>query len=169
MQKNIVTIAHFVREYNKYSGAQATISGFEYKGVIYMVEFHHIPASLQKASRESSKNGGYFKTQIDWSVANKKKYISNGKAIAIMTLDDLMAIPTKKSANMGHKFEKFFATQYASENPNWKEGGNDRFDKCGDVVINGLETQIKFGNASLTNINTIHKIQNEHRKMRKSA
>jgi hypothetical protein len=38
-----------------------------------------------------------------------------------------------------------------------------RFDYCGDVEINGIQYQVKFENATLTNINTLHNAQKDAR------
>jgi hypothetical protein len=44
-----------------------------------------------------------------------------------------------------------------------------RFDECGDVEINGVQYQVKFQNASLTNVVVLHKAQAKAREKRKAV
>ena len=162
-RKDNMQIPSFLRSYNKLSGADLDFVGFEYKGFIYITIFERIPASICYKTRESTSKGGQPKVCIRMNNKQKEKYIKNGKAVQLMTYDDLMAIPTNQNTNRGHKLEKYFATLHAAENPHWKEGGHDRFDKGGDVVIDGLQVQIKFGNASLTNVDVLHRAQDAAR------
>ena len=79
-----------------------------------------------------------------------------------MTIEEFETIPYK---NKGHKCEYWLHKAY-----NLGEYKTDsiRFDKCGDVRINGIEYQVKFENASLTNVNILHKAQKDARKAKKA-
>ena len=50
----------------------------------------------------------------------------------------------------------------------WDGPDQLRFDKGGDLEINGKQYQIKFQNAQVVTVDTIHKVQKEYREMRKA-
>ena len=65
--------------------------------------------------------------------------------------------------NKGHRCEYWLHEVYNLGN---YKPDNKRFDKCGDVEINGIQYQVKFENASLTNVNTLHNAQKSARAKR---
>ena len=94
------------------------------------------------------------------NVAEKDKLIKKG-ATPVMTKAEFESIPYK---NKGHKCEYYLHKvcglgEYAPD--------RIRFDYCGDVDINGIQYQVKYENASLTNIDVLHKAQKRAREMKK--
>lgn len=154
-----MTKGNFFKYYNKLTGADKTLVFFERKGIIYIWECKHIAPRWAKEEHESSKNGGWQKFKMSIKVAEKDKLIKKG-AIAAMTTEEFNKIPYK---NKGHKCEYWL---HKVCNLGTYTTDRVRFDKCGDVNINGIEYQVKFENASLTNVNTLHNAQKDARMKR---
>lgn len=154
-----MTKKNFFHYYNKLSGADAYLIFFQYNGNIYMMEAKHIAPRWTHEERESKKNGGHQKWKMYISKAEKQKLIA--KAQIVMTVKEFNAIPY---SNKGHRCEAFLHELY---NLGTYTPDRVRFDKCGDVRINGVEYQVKFENASLCNVNTLHHAQADARKARK--
>lgn len=155
-----MTKKNFFHYYNKLSGAEGYIIFFRYNGNIYKIAVKHIAPRWTHEERESKKNGGHQKWKMYINKAEKRKLIE--KAELVMTSAEFKALPYR---NNGHKCEYFLHQAY-----NLGEYTPDRvrFDKCGDVRINGIEYQVKFENASLCNVNTLHNAQRDARLARKA-
>jgi hypothetical protein len=95
------------------------------------------------------------------STAEKAKLVS--KSHLVMTKAEFEAIPYK---NKGHKCEAYLhkACGLGEYTPD-----HIRFDECGDVEINGIQYQVKFQNASLTNVVVLRKAQAKAREKRKAV
>lgn len=154
-----MTKGNFFKYYNKLTGADKTLVFFERKGIIYIWECKHIAPRWAREEHESSKNGGWQKFKMSINVAEKDKLIKKG-AIAVMTTEEFNKIPYE---NKGHKCEYWL---HKVCNLGTYTTDRVRFDKCGDVNINGIEYQVKFENASLTNVNTLHNAQKDARMKR---
>lgn len=156
-----MTKGNFFRYYNRLTGADRTLVFFEYKGNIYIHECHHIAPRWAHEEFESSKNGGHQKFKMYISTAEKAKLV--GKSHLVMTKAEFEAIPYK---NKGHKCEAYLhkACGLGEYTPD-----HVRFDECGDVEINGIQYQVKFQNASLTNVVVLHKAQAKARERRKAV
>ena len=154
-----MTKGNFFRYCNKLTGADRTLVFFERKGMIYLWECKHIAPRWAKEAYESTSKGGAQKFRMYITADEKKKLIAKG-AIAVMTSTEFYAIPHH---NKGDKCEYWLhkVCGLGSYSPN-----NIRFDKCGDVRINGVEYQVKFENASLTNVDVLHKAQRDARMKR---
>ena len=150
-----MTKSNFFRYYNRLTGADRTLVFFEYKGNIYIHECHHIAPRWAHEEFESSKNGGHQKFRMRISTDEKVKLIPKSKMV--MTSKEFNAIPYK---NKGHKCEAWLhmVCDLGEYTPDHK-----RFDECGDVRIGGVEYQVKFQNASLTNVVVLHKAQKRAR------
>lgn len=153
----MMTKGNFFRYYNKLTGADRTLVFFQKNGKIYIYECHHIMPRWARQEFESSKNGGHQKFKMYLSTKEKDLLIRKG-AIEVMTVEEFEQIPYK---NKGHKCE-YWLHQVA--NLGTYKPDHERFDKCGDVRINGIEYQVKFENASLTNVVVLHKAQKDARK-----
>lgn len=155
-----MTKGNFFRYYNKLTGADRTLIFFERKGIIYIYNCKHIAPRWAHEEFESSKNGGQQKFKMYISVSEKDKLIAKG-ATPIMTKAEFEAIPYK---NKGHKCEAYLhkACGLGEYTPD-----HVRFDYCGDVEIGGIQYQVKYENASLTNVDVLHKAQKRAREMRK--
>lgn len=151
-----MTKGNFFRYYNRLTGADRTLVFFEYKGFIYIHNCKHIAPRWTHEERESTKNGGHQKFKMYLSIAEKAKLVKKG-AVPVMTAEEFEAIPYK---NKGHKCEYYL---HMACNLGTYKPDRVRFDKCGDVRINGIEYQVKFENASLTNVEVLHKAQRDAR------
>ena len=157
-----MTKSNFFRYYNRLTGADSTLVFFERNNLIYVWCCKHIAPRWAHMEYESSKNGGAQKFKMYISVAEKDKLIKKG-AIPVMTVAEFEAIPYK---NKGHKCECWL--HKVCDLGNYKPD-RVRFDYCGDVEINGIQYQVKFENASLTNVDVLHKAQARARAMKKGA
>lgn len=150
-----MTKGNFFRYYNKLTGADRTLIFFKYKGDIYIYECHHIPQRWASEHFESKSKGGYQKFRL-WVPAKEKPELIK-KSVKVATAAELAALPYK---NNGHKCEAWLhkVCELGEYTPD-----SLRFDKGGDVVINGVSYQVKYQNASLTNVNVLHKAQKDAR------
>ena len=156
-----MTKENFLRYYNKLTGADKTLVFFQFNNMIYLYECKHIAPRWVEKRFESSSKGGWEKYRMYINVAEKKKLVK--KSEAIMTVKEFEKIPQK---NKGHKCEYWLHEKY---NLGKYQSDNVRFDKCGDVRINGVEYQVKFENASLTNVNVLHKAQKDARMAKRAS
>ena len=152
-----MTKGNFFRYYNKLNGADAYIMFFTYDGKLWMFKTSHIKPSWTVEARESSSNGGYQKWKIYLRKNHKEQFIKNGAEV-VATVEEFDNMPYK---NKGHKCEWFLHQAY-----NLGEYAPDRtrFDKDGDVTIDGIKYQVKFENASLTNVKVLRRAQDDARK-----
>lgn len=151
-----MTKTNFFRYYNKLSGADAYIIMFEYNGKIWQAITKHIKPSWTREERESTQNGGWQKWKMKLTKAHKENLIKKG-ATVVATKEDFENAPYK---NKGHKCEYLLHQIYqlGTYKPD-----NKRFDKGGDIKVDGVEYQVKFENASLTNVNVLHNAQRDAR------
>lgn len=154
-----MTKANFFRYYNKLSGSDKTLIFFEYLDNIYIWVCTHIPPRYTAKTRESSKNGGYEKFKMRITADEKARLVNKG-AVRVMTITEFENIPY---SNKGFKCESYLHTacNLGEYKPNPK-----RFDMGGDVRIDGIEYQVKFENASITNVNVLHNAQRYAREQR---
>lgn len=149
-----MTKQNFFRYYNKLTGADRTLVFFERKGVIYEYDCKHIAPRWTHEEHESTQNGGWQKFKMYITVEEKDKLIKKG-AVAVMTKAEFDKLPYN---NKGHRCEYWLHEVYNLGN---YKPDHERFDKCGDVEINGIQYQVKFENATLTNVNTLHNAQKD--------
>lgn len=146
-----------IRYYRKFSGADAYILGFIYKHDLYCITVDEIMPRFMRVEKSSSKKGGHEKLQFRLNNALKEQLIRKG-AEKIGTETDLLEI----AGNKGVSFERM-VYRINGQEPRPKD--SVRFDKGGDININGVEYQIKLDGAQIVEFRTLNKIQKE----RKSA
>ena len=146
-----------IHYYRKFSGADAYILGFVYKHDLYCITVDEIMPRFMRVEKSSSKKGGHEKLQFRLNNALKEQLIRKG-AKKIGTETDLLEI----AGNKGVSFERMVYRMNGQE-PRPKD--SVRFDKGGDININGVEYQIKLDGAQIVEFRTLNKIQKE----RKSA
>lgn len=156
-----MTKGNFFRYYNKLIGADYYLVFFIYNGLVYIHTCKHLAPRWCKEGRESKSKGGYQKWRMYISASEKAKLMKN--SIPVMTVEEFNKLPY--SNNKGHRCEYWLhkVCNLGEYTPD-----RERFDKCGDVTINGIRYQVKFQNASLTNVNTLHNAQADARKARKN-
>lgn len=112
-----------------------------------------------RVEKSSSKKGGHEKLQFRLNNALKEQLIRKG-AEKIGTDADLLEIKGNKG-NKGVSFERMVYRMNGQE-PRPKD--SVRFDKGGDININGIEYQVKLDGAQIVEFRTLNKIQKEMRK-----
>lgn len=148
--------ANMIRDYHKLSAADYYIIGFELDGYIYAVKQKRLYSKYLKTDRESTKNGGANILRL--TLTKKQKRALAKKMLPVATAEDM-----EKATNKGEWFEKLIHTIYKQD---YKKD-TIRFDKQGDIKIEGQEVQLKFERATVANERTIKKIKKE--RMKKSA
>lgn len=160
-----MTKGNFFRYYNRLAGCHAYLIFFQYGKEIYMAECDRIAQKWCYESRESHRRnkageivgGGEQKWSMRMNKAHKEQLINKGAKV-VFTVEEFNEMPYK---NKGQRIEGWLHREYdlGEYKPDSK-----RFDKGGDVVINGIEYQVKFENASLTNVRVLRKAQDDARK-----
>ena len=143
-----MTKGHVIRCYRKYNGSTGYIIGFTYKKKVYMIKLEEIMPRFTKMGRASTKNGGGEKLNLYLTNARKEELIRKGA----VEID--FVVP--KSGNKGRAFEMWVQNQYGLEVREWD---NEGFWTGGDICLNGEEIQVKFGNAQIVTVTTIHNLQ----------
>jgi hypothetical protein len=103
-----------------------------------------------KTDRESTKNGGANILRL--ALTKKQKQTLAKKMLPVATAADM-----ENATNKGEWFEKLIHTIYKQD---YKKD-TIRFDKQGDIEINGEQVQLKFERATVVNERTIKKIKKE--------
>lgn len=134
--------------YTSTSAADAYILGFEDSGKVYELIINHLPVWLLKLDRESTSHGGALKLRIAMTAKNKARLKAAGAAY-IGTVSEIL----NGRKNAGEAFEKYETEKAGQE---WKKDSVPYYID-GDLTVNDKKYQIKFGNASLANENTIKK------------
>ena len=156
-----MTVTSYLRSYNALSASESTLIFFEYKGLVYIHNRKHVAPRWVNKDRESSSHGCGEKFRIYISQNERARLVKS--STPVMTIDEFDAIPY---ANKGHKCEYWLHKacnlgEYAPDHV--------RFDKAGDVCINGIKYQIKFQNASMTSVEVLHKAQRDARAKRQEG
>ena len=139
-----------IRYYRKFSGADAYILGFVYEHDLYCILGGALMPRFMRVEKSSSKKGGHEKLQFRLNNVLKEQLIRKG-AEKIGTETDLLEI----AGNKGVSFERMIYRMNGQE-PRPKD--SVRFDKGGDININGVEYQIKFDGAQIVEIRSLNKI-----------
>ena len=147
---------NMIRDYHKLSAADYYIIGFQLDGYVYAVKQKRIYSKYLKADRESTKNGGANILRL--ILTKKQKKALAKKLLPIAIIEEM-----ENAKNRGEWFEKLIHTIYKQD---YKKDAT-RFDKQGDIKIEGQEVQLKFERATVANERTIKKIKKE--RMKKSA
>lgn len=161
-----MTKGNFFRYYNKLAGCHAYLIFFQYGKEIYMAECDRIAQRWCHESRESHRKnkageivgGGEQKWAMRLNKTHKEQLIRKGAKV-VFTVEEFEQMPYPN--NKGHKCEWWLHQQF---NLGEYIPDHERFDKCGDVCINGVEYQVKFENASLTNVKVLRNAQDDARK-----
>ena len=140
-----------IKNYRKFSAADAYILGFEYKHIIYMVIVDEIMPRYMKVERESTKKGGKKKLQLRLCKQYKEQLLRKG---AIALGDESILNGTYN--NKGVEFEKLIFNRYNQE---FRGKDNVPFHKGGDININGVEVQVKYLHARICYDKTLTKLK----------
>ncbi len=146
-----MTKGNAIRYYRKFSGADKYILGFPYKKNIYMIILDEIMPRYTTVLRASTKNGGGEKLQISLDNAKKEQLIRKG-AICLGSEELVNEIPNNK----GVSFERMVYRHFGQEP---REKDSVGFWVGGDINIDGVEYQVKFGNAQIVAFSTLKNLQ----------
>lgn len=142
-----------IRDYHKFSVADYYIIGFELDGYIYAVKQKRIYSKYLKTDRESTKNGGANILRL--TLTKKQKKALAKKLLPVATIEEM-----ENAKNRGEWFESLIYKIYGQS---YKKD-TTRFDKQGDIRIEGQEVQLKFERATVANERTIKNIKKERKK-----
>lgn len=124
---------------------------------LYKIQLDKLSFEMVKLGKESSSKGGYEKLRLSITKAIKQEFINSGKARYIMTEEHFIEKAKVANLNKGQYCEYISATSRKQE----YKLDSVRFDKGGDVNLKRKQIQVKFENASLTQLRTIDKAYNE--------
>ena len=144
-----MTVIQIQRRYNRTTAADVVWVGFARQGKLYKAEFTHLPRKYMRLTHASSARGGYAKIKVYIPTAECDKLIRRGKAVCVGKEEDLYLDP---SHNRGENFERIITEMYTDEK--WVKDSVPYW-VAGDIEYNGLQVQIKFVGAELTNERTL--------------
>ena len=142
MDKNLIK-ANACRDYVTMSATDKEILCFARDSMVWAVEVHDVDSALLFAitTIELRESGWVLRYR-----PNKKQQdiiLSRSKRTEIIcTLDFLEAEKAKHNNNRGDAIEDLVATKWGGVRP---KARNEKFTKCGDFSLNGLEFQVKYG------------------------
>ena len=139
-----------IKNYRKFSAAQAYILGFEYKHNIYYIMVNEIAPRFMTVERESSKKGGAQKLQLRLRKAHKEQLLRKG-AICLGNESILIG-----EYNKGVEFERIISELNGQE---FRGKENVGFWVEGDLNINGIEVQIKLNGAQIVVEKTLERLK----------
>lgn len=139
-----------IRNYRKFSAADAYILGFEYKHSIYYIMVDEIPPRYMTVERESSKKGGAQKLQLRLKKAYREQLIRKGATL--IGNEDIL----NGQYNKGVEFERIISEMNGQE---FRGKENVGFWVEGDLEIDGRQVQIKFNGAQIVVETTLKRLQ----------
>ena len=144
----------YLEGYESFSGANCYELYFLYRHLLYKIELKTLESEIVKIARESSKKGGYEKLRLYISSSKKQEWLKSGKAKMLMPEEKFIKIMQEQGLNKGQTCEYLSAKARKQE----YKLDSTRFDKAGDVNLKRKKIQVKFENASLTQLRTIDKV-----------
>ena len=149
-----LTIEKWLELYEKFNGCNCYEIYFLYRHDLYKIELKTLGIEMLKMGKESSKKGGHLKLRLAVTSAIKQAWIASGKAKKLMSEEKFVEVAQDLGINKGQVCE------YLSAKARKQEYTLDstRFDKAGDVNLKRKKIQVKFENASLTQLRTIAKV-----------
>ena len=139
-----------IKNYRKFSAADAYILGFEYKHNIYYIMVNEIPPRYMTVERESSKKGGARKLQLRLKKEYKEQLIRKGATY--MGGEEILI----GQYNKGVEFERLISEMNGQE---FRGKENVGFWVEGDLEIDGRQVQIKFNGAQIVVETTLKRLQ----------
>jgi hypothetical protein len=141
-----------IKNYRKFSAADAYIIGFTYKHEVYMVEVKEIAPRYMRVEHESSKKGGCAKLQLRLTNQYMEQLIRKG---AQVIGDEDMLVG---EYNKGVEFERIISEMNGVE---YRGKDSVPFYEAGDLNADGKEIQIKFNGAQIVVERTLKRLQKE--------
>lgn len=142
-------VKRLLKVYEDTTAAVWTLLVFQLAGRAYAARLNAITADMVTLDRESSQNGGATKLRFKLSNRQKVALIEAG-AEEVGNIADILSL----QKNKGNAVECWATRRYMGIE--WSKD-NIPYYMQGDVQINGEEVQVKFENASLTNVSVMEK------------
>lgn len=139
-----------IRNYRKFSAANAYILGFIYKHKVYAIEVAEIMPRYIKVEHESTKKGGNRKLQLRLPQKYQMQLLKKGA----FCLGDESILQGKY--NKGVEFERVISEL---NNIPFRGKDNEPFYKVGDIKINNKEVQIKLNGAQIVTEKTLERLK----------
>jgi hypothetical protein len=149
-----MTKGNAIKYYRQYSAAEQYIVGFLYKKMLYAIQVEELMPRWLEMKAES--HGHAEKLQMNLKQKHKEELIKKG-ATPICTEHEFLEMNTIH--NKGFTFEKLIFT-LNGQGDTWQRD-NVGFEVQGDINIDGMEIQIKFQNAQIVAVPTLHRLQKE--------
>lgn len=146
-----------IRQYRRFSAADAYIIGFTYKHTVYAIMVDEIMPRYMRVEHESSRKGGTAKLQLRLPNKYKEQLLRKG-AVALGGEEMLIG-----EYNKGVEFERIISEQNGHP---FRGKENVGFWVEGDVEIDGKQVQVKFNGAQIVVERTLHRLQAEARAVR---
>ena len=139
-----MTMNEMMTAYERLSASHVYALGFVHAGLLYAVKLSFAQLSEYfKIDRASSKRGGFAKIRIKLTSAQRAEL---AKVADLLGTDDLLTKDAKY--NKGDNFERELTERWAHKV--WKKSSIP-FYVAGDIQIDGINIQVKFDYAELTN------------------
>lgn len=139
-----------IKNYRKFSAANAYILGFEYKHNLYYIMVDEIAPRFMTVERESTKKGGARKLQLRLHKNHKEQLIRKG---AILIGDENRL---KGQYNKGVEFERLISEMNGQP---FRGKENVGFWVEGDLEIDGKQIQVKLNGAQIVVETTLERLK----------
>lgn len=142
-------VKRLLKVYEDTTAAVWTLLVFQLAGRAYAARLDAITADMVTLDRESSQNGGATKLRFKLSNRQKVALIEAG-AEEVGNIADILSL----QKNKGNAVECWATRRYMGIE--WVKDSIPYYMQ-GDIQVNGEEVQVKFENASLTNVSVMEK------------
>ena len=139
-----MTKTEMMTAYERLSASHVYALGFVHGGLLYAqkLTFAELSAFF-KLDRASSKRGGFAKIRIKLTATDRATLSATAELIGSA---DLLSKDT--AHNKGENFERELTERWTAET--WAKDSVP-FNVAGDIVLNGVNVQVKLDGAELTN------------------
>ena len=146
-----MTKTEMLTAYNRLSASHVYALGFVHAGALYAkrLSFDELSAYV-KLDRASSKRGGFAKLRIKLTSAERAELSLTAELIGADSL-----LIADAAHNKGENFERELTERWTAEK--WVKDSIP-FNVAGDIVVDGVNIQIKLDGAELTNEKILGKL-----------
>jgi len=144
-----------IRNYRRFSGADAYIIGFTYKHQLYMIQVDEIMPRHMQVLHSSHKNGYQPKLQLVLNNKLKEQFIRKG---AILLGSEKLVM--NGEYNKGVEFERLVSEMNGIE---FRGKDSVGFWVGGDLEIDGKQIQVKFQGAQIVAEKTLKNLQKKQK------
>lgn len=147
-------VKKYLNLYENFNGCNCYEIYFLYRHTLYKIELKKLDSTFVKLARESSSKGGYEKLRLSITSELKQNWLISGQAKELMSEEKFLKLAESEGLNKGQACELISAKARKQE----YKLDSTRFDKAGDVNLKRKRIQVKYENASLTQLRTIAKV-----------